>query len=134
MYRNKKKKIADQWASANSHTKLNLAKRRILNTWFTAEALKATYKVVDVPTVFTKLGYTWDKADGFHIWIRGLPTYKFNPEGASLLLLRYFEEAEKRAEANRQAVVAVARPMKQASINSMFRMPRASNSSSSSSN
>ena len=90
------------------------------------EALEATYKVVDVPTVFTKLGYTWDKADGSHIWIRGLPTYKFNPEGASLLLLRHFEEAEQRAEANRQAMVAIARPM----IQSMFCMPRASNNSS----
>ena len=133
VYRNNEKKITERWASANLHVKVNIAKRLIPNTFFTAEALQATFTVVDVPAVFTKLGYPWDRPNGSHISIRGLPTYKFNPEAACLLFLRYFEDAEKRAEAHRQMVAAVARPMKQHTIASMFHNHSSSSSSSSNS-
>ena len=56
VYRNNEKKITERWASANLHVKVNIAKRLIPNTFFTAEALQATFTVVDVPAVLPSWG------------------------------------------------------------------------------
>ena len=73
--RSTKKKTADRWASADSPTRLNLAKRRILSTWFTAEALEAAYKVVEVSARHSrtkkKIGRTCDPCDIITVASRG---------------------------------------------------------------